>query len=45
LLGKIEIKYGFEDVEVMNNFFHRNFNRFRMDLELKLREFSRLEFD
>jgi hypothetical protein len=45
LLGKIKIKYGFEDVEVMNNFFHRNFNRFRMDLELKFREFSRLEFD
>jgi hypothetical protein len=45
LLGKIEIKYGFEDIEEINNFLHRNFLRFGMDLELKFREFSLLEFD
>jgi hypothetical protein len=45
LLGKIEIKYSFEDLIEMNKFLHRNFFRFRMDLELKFREFSRLEFD
>jgi hypothetical protein len=28
----------------MNNFLHRNFFRFEMDLELKFREFSKLEF-
>jgi hypothetical protein len=28
----------------MNNFIHRNFFRFRMDFNLKLREASRLEF-
>jgi hypothetical protein len=39
LLGKIEIKYGFEALEEGNNFLYRNFIRFRMDLELKFREF------
>jgi hypothetical protein len=32
-LGKIEIKYSFEDLREMNNFLYRNFLRFRMDLE------------
>jgi hypothetical protein len=45
VLGKIEIKYGFEDIEEINNFLHRNFLRFGTDLELKFREFSLLEFD
>jgi hypothetical protein len=45
LLGKIEIKYDFEDLRVMNNFLHQNFSRFRMDLEVKFREISMLEFD
>jgi hypothetical protein len=44
MLRKIE-KYGFEDLEEMNNFLHRNFLRFRMDLELKFREVLRLKFD
>jgi hypothetical protein len=44
-LKKIEIKYGFEDLEDMNNFLQRNFLRIGMDLELKFREFSKLEFD
>jgi hypothetical protein len=45
MLKKIEIKYDFEDLEEMNNVLHRNFLTFEMDLELKFREFSRLEFD
>jgi hypothetical protein len=39
LLGKIEIKYGFESLEEGNNFLYRNFLNFGMDLELKFREF------
>jgi hypothetical protein len=35
MLRKIKIKYGFKDLEEMNNFLHRNFSRFGMDLELK----------
>jgi hypothetical protein len=42
---KIKIKYGFEVLEEINNFLHRHFLRFGMDLELKFREVSRLEFD
>jgi hypothetical protein len=45
LIKKIEIKYGFEDLKEMNNILHRYFLRFGMDLELKLRELSSLEFD
>jgi hypothetical protein len=29
----------------MNNFLHRHFLRLGMDLDVKLRKFSRLEFD
>jgi hypothetical protein len=32
-LQKFETKYGFEDLEKMNNLLHRNFFRFRKDLE------------
>jgi hypothetical protein len=35
-----ERKYGFEDIEMMNNFFHRNFFRFEVDFELKFKEVS-----
>jgi hypothetical protein len=42
---EIEIKYGFEDLKEVNNYLYRNFLRFGMDLELKFREVSRLEFD
>jgi hypothetical protein len=45
MLRKIKIKYGFEDLKDVNNSLHINFLRFRMDLELKFREFSRSEFD
>jgi hypothetical protein len=45
MLEKIEIKYRFEFLKEMNNFLHINFFRFKMYLELKFREMSRLEFD
>jgi hypothetical protein len=32
-LKKIELKYGFEDIEKVNNFLHRSFSRFRMDFK------------
>jgi hypothetical protein len=40
-LLKFEINYGFEDIEMMNIFLHRNFSRFRMDFKQKFREVSR----
>jgi hypothetical protein len=45
LAQKIEIKYGFEGLEEMNNLLYRQFLRFRMDLDLKFKKFSRLEFN
>jgi hypothetical protein len=33
LLGKVEIKYGFEGFEERNNFLGRNFFRFGMDFK------------
>jgi hypothetical protein len=42
---KIGIKYGFEELEKMNNFLHRSFFRFGMDFKWKIWEFSRLEFE
>jgi hypothetical protein len=45
MLRKIKTKYCFEYLEERNNFLHRNFHRFGMDLELKFKELSRLEFD
>jgi hypothetical protein len=35
-------KNDFEDLKEMNNFLHRNVLRFRMDLELKFTEVSKL---
>jgi hypothetical protein len=32
-LKNFEIKYGFEDLEKMNNFLHRNFFRFERDFD------------
>jgi hypothetical protein len=43
-LRKFEIKYGFEGVEKRNIFLHRNFFRFLVDLEQKIRESFRFEF-
>jgi hypothetical protein len=45
MLRKIKIKYGFKDLEEVNNFLHIIFLRFGMNIELKFMEFSRLEFD
>jgi hypothetical protein len=39
LLRKIQIKYGFEDFEDMDNFLHRNFFRFELDFDGKFRKF------
>jgi hypothetical protein len=36
LLGKNEIKYGFEGLVEVNNFLHRNFFIFEMSFELKI---------
>jgi hypothetical protein len=36
LLRKIEIKYGFEGLEEMNNFLHIYPLRFGMDFEIKI---------
>jgi hypothetical protein len=33
LLGKFQIKYGFEAFEIRNNFLHRNFFRFELYYE------------
>jgi hypothetical protein len=38
LLKKLEIKYGWKDLEIRNNFPCRNFFRFKMEFELKIRE-------
>jgi hypothetical protein len=37
-LKKFQIKYGWKEVEIRNNFPNRNFSRFEMKFELKLRE-------
>jgi hypothetical protein len=37
-LEKFGIKYGFEDLEKMNYFIHRNIFRFEMDFKLKVWE-------
>jgi hypothetical protein len=42
LLENFQIKYGIEGLEERNNFPHRNFSRFGMDLELKLDAFPNL---
>jgi hypothetical protein len=41
-LGKFEIKFGFEGCDERNNFAYRNFLRFEMYFELKIRESSRV---
>jgi hypothetical protein len=35
---KLEIKYGWKDLETRNNFHYRNFSRFEMEFELKIRK-------
>jgi hypothetical protein len=38
LLKKLEIKYGWKELEIRNNVLYRNFSRFEMEFELKIRE-------
>jgi hypothetical protein len=38
VLKKLEIKYGWKDLEIRNNFPYRNFSRFEKEFELKFRE-------
>jgi hypothetical protein len=33
MLGKIQVKYGFEGFEERNNFLYRNIFRFKVDFE------------
>jgi hypothetical protein len=37
-LKNFEIKYGWKEIEIRNNFPYRNFSRFKMEFELKIRE-------
>jgi hypothetical protein len=39
-LQKFEIKYGWRDLEMVNNFAYKNSSRFEMEFELKFREVS-----
>jgi hypothetical protein len=38
MLEKLKIKYGWKELEIGNNFPYRNFSRFKMEFELKIRE-------
>jgi hypothetical protein len=38
VLQKWEIKYGWKEIEIRNNFSYRNFSRFEMQFELKFIE-------
>jgi hypothetical protein len=38
LLEKLEIKYGWKEVEIRINFPYRNVSRFETEVELKIRE-------
>jgi hypothetical protein len=38
LLQKFQIKYVWKEVEIGNNFSYRDFSRFKMEFELKIRE-------
>jgi hypothetical protein len=40
LLQKFHLKYGWKELEVRNNFPHRNLSRFEMELESKFEEVS-----
>jgi hypothetical protein len=44
LVENFEIKYGFEGFEERNNFFHRDFFIFKVDVECKFREAQGFEF-
>jgi hypothetical protein len=38
VLQKFQIKYGWNDLEIGNNFPYRNFSIFEMEFEIKIRE-------
>jgi hypothetical protein len=38
-LQKFQVKYGWKEFEIRNNFSYRNFSGFEMECELKCREF------
>jgi hypothetical protein len=38
VLQKLEVKYGWKELEIKNNFPYRNFSRFEKEFELKFRE-------
>jgi hypothetical protein len=40
LLQKFQIKYGYEEHRIRNNFSYRNFSRFKIKFDLKFEEFS-----
>jgi hypothetical protein len=43
MLEKLEMKYGWKELEIGNNFPYRKFSRFQMELELKIRELVSVE--
>jgi hypothetical protein len=43
MLKKFQLKYGFVEDEVSNNFPYWNFSKFRIELELKIMEALRFE--
>jgi hypothetical protein len=38
VLKQFQIKYGWKEIEIRNNFSYRNFSRFKMEFELRIRE-------
>jgi hypothetical protein len=40
MLQKLEIKYGWNELEMGNKFSYRNLSRFELKFELKFKEFS-----
>jgi hypothetical protein len=38
LIEKLEVKYGWKEIKIRNNFPYRNFSRFEKEFELKFRE-------
>jgi hypothetical protein len=40
LLQKFQIKYGWKEIEIGDNFTYRNFSRFKIEFELKFKEIS-----
>jgi hypothetical protein len=43
VLQKFQIKYGWKELEIRNNFYYRNSSIFEIEFELKFRELVRVE--